>query len=177
MAAKQYLKEPVKRTSPAAPLAVVLLLLLGLCACSSSQLGQDTLEVTLGGERFTLELALDPASRFQGLSDRPSIDDRGGMIFVFPQAGVRRFVMRRCLVPIDIIFLSPTGRVVQTHAMQVEPIDWEQDTWSERDLTHYSSVWPAQFAIEIQGGLVASLGIEVGQQVSLPFEALVARAQ
>ncbi len=156
---------------------LLLLALLAGCNQHEAVLGEETLKVTLADQRFDLELALDPPARYQGLSDRTHLADRGGMIFVFPEPAVRRFVMRRCFVPIDLIYLSSTGRIVQTHAMQVEAIDWDNEAWSERDLKHYSSVWPAQFAIEIQGGLIEQLGIEVGQQVDLPTEALIARAK
>ena len=58
-----------------------------------------TQQVTIKSETFTLELALDDASRLQGLSDRAEIAEDGGMLFVFPREEKREFVMRRCLVP------------------------------------------------------------------------------
>lgn len=128
--------------------------------------------VTLAGRTFHLEVAADDDARYQGLSDRPSIPEDGGMLFVFPDAAVRTFVMRRCLVPIDIAFLGPRGRIVAMHAMQVEPYDTP-----ESRLTRYSSHWPAQFAIELRGGTLAELGVELGQAVELPLEALQAVAR
>src|SRR5690606_24546556 len=89
-------------------------------AHNSTSQGTTTQDVTIKNETFTLELALDEASRFQGLSDRAEIADDGGMLFVFPKEAIREFVMRRCLVPIDIAFLNAEGEVVWMHAMQVE---------------------------------------------------------
>lgn len=123
--------------------------------------------VALGGRVFHLELALDPQARFRGLSDRAELADERGMLFVFPQTQVQHFVMRRCLVPIDLIFLDPGGRVIATHAMQVEPYDTPEDR-----LHRYGSVWPARFAIELKGGTLARLRLEPGAKVPLPLEAL-----
>ncbi len=128
--------------------------------------------VVLGGRVFNLELALDGQARYQGLSDRREVSVEGGMLFVFPRAGVLQFVMRRCLVPIDLIFLGPNGRVVGTHAMVVEPFDRPED-----ELRRYTSRWPAQFAIELRGGTLGSFGLKPGTKVDLPLEALKKQAR
>ncbi len=151
---------------------VALLLTLAACGRTQPQPGADTLNATIGGRTFTLELALDESARFQGLSDRASIAENGGMLFVFPDARVRQFVMRRCLVPIDIVFLSPGGRIVAMHEMDMEPYDTP-----ENELKRYSSQWPAQFALEFAEGTIDALGLEVGQRVDLPLEALKGRAR
>ena len=131
-----------------------------------------TQAVTIAGRTFHLELAMDDASRLQGLSDRAEIPADGGMLFVFPQPRSVSFVMRRCLVPIDIIYLDPNGRVVQTHAMQVEPYDTP-----ERKLRLYPSQWPAQFAIELRGGTLETLGLQLGQKIDMPLDALKQQAR
>ncbi len=94
------------------------------------------------------------------------------MIFVFPDADQRDFVMRRCPIPIDILFLDPTGRIVQMYAMKPEP---PQTT--EENLHRYSSDWPAQFAIELRGGTLAHLDLAAGQKVELPVDDLKSRAR
>ncbi|MEM1446729.1 MAG: DUF192 domain-containing protein [Planctomycetota bacterium] len=132
----------------------------------------ETLTVTIGEQTFDLELALDDDSRFQGLSDRVFIAPDGGMLFGFTRARNLEFVMRRCLVPIDIIFLDPAGRVTATHAMAVEPYDRP-----ERQLRRYGSRYPAQFAIELAGGTLESLDLKPGDRVELPLDDLKARAE
>ncbi|GAB4107955.1 MAG: hypothetical protein Kow00105_12800 [Phycisphaeraceae bacterium] len=131
------------------------------------------IEVTIKGRVFNLELALDDATRFQGLSDREQIPEDGGMLFVFPDAQVRQFVMRRCLVPIDIAFLDADGEVVWMHAMQIEP-DPEAPDYR---LKHYSSHYPAQFAIEFREGTIRRLGLKQGDRIDLPLDSLKKRAQ
>ncbi len=131
-----------------------------------------TQRVTIGDRTFTLELALDDDTRFQGLSDRAYLAPDGGMLFVFPQPRNLEFVMRRCLVPIDILFLDPAGRVTATHAMAVEPYDRP-----EPQLRRYSSQYRAQFAIELSGGTLKTLDLQPGQAIDLPLEDLKTRAK
>jgi len=132
------------------------------------------LPVEIGERTFELELALTPGERYQGLSDREHIPADGGMLFVFPDDRVRvqRFVMRQCLVPIDIIFLDPGQRIVAMHEMQVEPYDTP-----EGQLTPYASRYPAQYAIELAGGTLRELGLSEGERIDLPAERLKAAAQ
>lgn len=156
----------VTRPAPGA-LRVLGLLLLLLAGCEDTQTAPKTADVEISGRRFTLELALTDDARFQGLSDRASIDPDGGMLFAFTTPAHRAFVMRRCLVPIDIIFLDGAGRVVSTHAMQVEPPDTP-----ERRLRQYRSGWPAQYAIELAGGTLRELEVKEGQKVDLPLDLL-----
>ena len=148
------------------------LLLILLAGCRQPVDLQETLAVAIAGQTFHLELAVTSQARHQGLSDRPQLDAQGGMLFVFPMAREQTFVMRRCLIPIDLIFLDPTGRIIAMHAMKVEPYDRP-----ERLLTRYDSGWPAQFAIELQGGMIQRLGLKIGQHIPLPVEELKRLAQ
>lgn len=137
------------------------------CAEPQPTVAPTTLPVVISDRKFDVELALTPQSRFQGLSDRTEVPPNSGMLFVMPLSEVQVFVMRRCLVPIDIIFLDPAGRVVTTHAMQVEPYDQP-----ENQLKLYSSTWPAQFAIELKGGTLRTLELKLGQKIDLPVDDL-----
>ncbi|XAM00336.1 DUF192 domain-containing protein [Phycisphaeraceae bacterium D3-23] len=130
--------------------------------------------VEINGKTFELELALTNSTRFQGLSDRRSIDADGGMLFVYPSERSLGFVMRRCHVPIDIVLLDADGRVVAMHAMPViEPIGGEE--WFYPTET-YSSDDPAQMAMEFKGGTLGSLDLEVGDVIDLPLDELKGRA-
>ena len=108
------------------------------------------------------------------LGGREFIEPDGGMIFVFPRARVLQFVMRDCLVPIDIIFLDPAGRVIATHQMAVEEPrrENESEIAYESRLNRYSSRYTAQFAIELAGGTLDSLAVQTGQRVGIDTEAL-----
>lgn len=172
-------------------LTLITGLLLGLPACSESEPpanpapanpapttqaptdDNNTLEVTIKGETFNLELAMDDATRLQGLSDRDEIAAHGGMLFVFPDEKIRAFVMRRCRVPIDIAYLDAQGEVVWMYAMQVEP----DPNAPDYRLRQYNSNYPAQFAIEVRDGTLRRLGLRQGDRIDLPLEDLKGRAQ
>ena len=156
----------------------------------------DRAKVTINGRAMLLELALDPERRFRGLSGRNDIPADGGMLFVIPDyaAGVHGFVMRDCAVPIDIIYLDGSGRILSFYEMKPEAPRAEDEktntppypgapawTWTnakyEARLKQYSSRYPAQFAIELKGGTIAGLGLKEGQKVELDTEGLKRRAK
>ena len=135
--------------------------------------GLPRLMVTIKGETFNLELAMDDATRLQGLSDRAEIAPDGGMLFVFPDVVPREFVMRRCLVPINIAFLSDDGEVLWMHAMQIE----SRPNAPDYQLKRYKSHHPARFAIEVRDGTLRRLGLQQGDRIELPLDDLKARAR
>lgn len=141
---------------------IICLMLLGMVGCTPQQ-DEGKLSVSIGNTVFNLELSLTPDTRFQGLSDRKHIDENGGMLFVFPKAKHRTFVMRKCYVPIDIIFLDPGKRVVAMHQMSVVPYDTP-----ESELALYPSHWPAMYAIELAGGTLTKLKLKSGNKI--PFD-------
>ena len=129
--------------------------------------------ITLDGRPYHLELALDNDSRIQGLSGRTEIEDDGGMLFVFPRPAVQEFVMRDCPIPIDIIFVDPTGRVTATHQMTPEPrTEGETDNAYNARLKRYSSRFSAQFVIELQGGMLSQIAVEPGDRIDIDVERL-----
>ena len=153
---------------------VVWLPLVSGCSKHPPQAVDDSHQaVTIKGETFNLELALDDDTRIQGLSDRPEIPADGGMLFVFPDEKRRAFVMRRCPVPIDIAFLDARGEVVWMHAMQVEP----DPNAPDNRLKLYKSHHPTQFAIEFRDGTLRRLGLRQGDRIDLPLEDLKRRAK
>jgi len=151
---------------------MVVVACLSACSTSSQPTDNGVQRVVIAGQTFELELAINGADRYQGLSDRASLPPGGGMLFVFPDVEPQTFVMRRCLMPIDLIFLGADGRIVQMHAMKMEPYDRDESA-----LKRYRSVWPAQFAIELEGGQLAQLGLKNGDPVDLPVETLKAMAR
>jgi len=164
----------------AASLAV---LVLGACVstqgCSKPAAPAGYEVVTIDGRDFTLELVADEASREKGLGGRESIPENGGMLFSFPDSQLRQFVMRDCLVPIDIIFLDPDGVIVAMHHMPVEEPIRPDETRKEivngrivagsyeRRLKRYSSRFNARYAIELQGGMLEELDLQVGEKIRL----------
>jgi uncharacterized protein len=133
-------------------------------------------EVQIGSQKFSLELALTPEKRAEGLMGREKIADNGGMLFVFPDHAPYptelSFWMKNCLVPIDLIFIDPAGKIIAIHEMTPPP-----PGTPDQELTVYRSGGPAQYAIEIKGGLAAELGLQVGDHVELRFDELLKMAE
>lgn len=128
----------------------------------------DGLEpVVIAGRLFRLKRAVTPAQWEQGLMDRTNIAPDGGMIFAYPYPQQQSFWMANCLVDMDIVFLDSRGRVVATHAMQMQPPRGPNESESayHARLPRYTSGRPAQFAIELQSGMIGTLDVQRGDDV------------
>ncbi|MGI9592398.1 MAG: DUF192 domain-containing protein [Myxococcota bacterium] len=156
------------------------LIALGLtAACAAAEERSEVVWVSLGGETFSLELALDASSRYEGLSGRGVIPRRGGMLFVLPHPQPFAMVMRDCPAPIDVAFVDAGGSVVAIHEMKPEAPRRPDESRSayEARLPMYPSRALVQFAIEVGGGRLREVGVEVGDRIPLDLEGLVARAR
>jgi len=157
----------------------LLLWLAGVSTAQEPAARPELAWLPLGGETFQLEIALDPRSRYIGLSGRAEIPRNGGMLFVLPTARPLSMVMRDCPAAIDVAFLDVEGRVVALHEMPPEParMPGESRRDYERRLPTYGSEVPVQFAIETAGGRLRELGVSVGDRVPLDVALLAARAR
>ena len=160
----------------------IVLLAVCVAGCDKTNPAAAGLEIVkINGQTFYLEVANNDQMRFQGLSDRDFIEPDGGMLFVFTRGGTRtqQFVMRDCTIPIDIIFLDPSGRVTAAHEMVPEPPQeaGESDQDYNARLKKYSSRFPAQFVIELKGGTLPSLNLNQGDQIKLDTERLKREAR
>jgi uncharacterized protein len=143
-----------------------LLLTIGLTLMSGCDSDPKGNWVEIGGERFTVELATTPNAQFLGMGGRDNVPSGTGMLFIFPREAPRTFVMRSCLVPLDIAFIDDDGLIVTMDTMTVEP--------DQRHLTHYPSGVPASLVLEVAGGTFEKSGISEGQRVT--FSPSVQRA-
>ncbi|GJM19441.1 MAG: hypothetical protein DHS20C14_16540 [Phycisphaeraceae bacterium] len=166
---------------------LILIGVLGLSACAATTGCEEQTPwpegkalVELGGRTFELEIAADDAVRTKGLAGRESIDADGGMIFVFPDSRIRKFVMRDCLTDIDIIFLDAAGNITDTHHMPAEAPRGEDEgvvgDYLNRKyharLPQYSSRFNSKYAIELAGGTLEGLGLERGAHVDVDTDRL-----
>lgn len=136
-------------------------------------------KVVMGGAVFWLEPALDEPTRIKGLGGRTSIEAERGMLFVFPVSMPLEFVMRDCVIDIDIAFLDDAGRIVQAHTMKVEEPKREGESANgyEARLKRYASRFPARFAVEVAAGTLDKLGVKAGDIVTLDVEGLKRRVK
>ena len=101
---------------------------------------------------------------YRGLGGRESLPDDRGMLFVFPEPGRYGFWMKDVLIPIDIIWLSAEGLVVDIQAAQPEP------GVPDQQLRRYNPSGEAKYVLEVRAGLAAEKGAQVGDeaQIELP---------
>ncbi|MBF9033817.1 DUF192 domain-containing protein [Rhodobacterales bacterium HKCCE2091] len=137
-------------------LAAALIALPGIAwACDE---GRVEIRGNFGDARFRVEIADDAEERAVGLMNRESLSIAAGMLFVYPDEDIRGFWMENTLIPLDMIFADATGTIVKVHANAV-PLD----------RTSILSDAPAQFVLEINGGLAARIGIEAGDEMRHPL--------
>ena len=146
-------------------------------ACDSSALKDGgTWNTTIAGSPFHLTVSSSDPTRQRGLGAVIDIPTDGGMVFVFPDSAMRGFWMKDCVTDMDIIYLDPMGFVTAIHTMNKQPLrgaDESQTTYEAR-LKRYSSVSPAQYAIELRAGRANELKIKTSQK--LPIDAAALKA-
>lgn len=104
--------------------------------------------------RFQVEIADNDEERARGLMYRESLDADRGMLFIFQSTEPQSFWMRNTLIPLDMIFIGPDGRVLNI----------VRDT-VPGSLDPNRSRGPARFVLELRGGEAARRGIRPGDRV------------
>lgn len=108
--------------------------------------------------KITVELAQNDAEQYRGLSDRKSLCQTCGMLFVWTDYDLRTFVMRDMNFPLDIIFIA------DNKIMKIASNLWPEGNPPQNI---YSSDVPVNYVLEINGGLTDRYGIEVGDEVTI----------
>jgi len=106
---------------------------------------------------FNIEVADDRAEQAQGLMHRDSMPQTAGMLFVYPFAKRVGFWMKNTLIPLDMIFVDPTGTVQHVHHM-AEPLNLTPIFGGNNTIA----------VLEINGGRAEKLGISKGSQLRHP---------
>jgi len=107
-----------------------------------------------GAYHFKVEVADTFATRERGLMFRTRLAPDRGMLFDFKIAQPVSFWMRNTLIPLDIVFIAPDGRVVSIAANAVP-----------HDETPLPSAGPALGVLELRGGRAAEIGLSPGDRV------------
>ena len=121
------------------------------------QLDLPRTTLTAGMHRIDAQLASTPAQRQIGLMHRKDMPAHEGMLFSFEEPGVQCFWMKNTLIPLDMIFLDPAGRVSRVKSMA-----------APGDLTPVDGGTGVQFVLEINAGLAGKLGIAPGTVLRHP---------
>ncbi|MFW2541940.1 DUF192 domain-containing protein [Primorskyibacter sp. 2E107] len=125
----------------------------GLCSADAVWLRGE-----FGTVRFSVDVADDDAERARGLMYVDSMPSSRGMLFAYDDAKPVAFWMKNTLIPLDMIFADAAGVVTKVHTRAIPG-----------DLTPIPSEDPAQFVLEINGGLAAQMGIKPGAEMRHPI--------
>jgi hypothetical protein len=104
---------------------------------------------------FDIELAEDEYETQTGLMHRGSMANNQAMLFIFPNVQMRSFYMKNTLIPLDIIYLDQSKKVVSI-----------QKNAKPMDETSLPSKAPAKYVLEINAGLTEALNIVEGDSIS-----------
>lgn len=113
--------------------------------------------VIFDADTVVAEVASTDSERARGLMFRDAVPDGTGMLFVFPDAGVRSFWMQDTYVALDIAFMGVDFRIVDIQ--QMEPLT----------LDSHESAGPAMYALEVRQGWFAEHGVAVGATPEIRF--------
>jgi uncharacterized membrane protein (UPF0127 family) len=117
--------------------------------------------VTVAGEfgqaGFTVTIADDPSERAEGLMFVESMPTMTGMLFIYESPQIASFWMRNTLIPLDMLFADPSGRITHIHENAV-PLDETSILGGDNVL----------YVLEINGGIARRLGIDVGDVMQHP---------
>jgi len=112
------------------------------------------IETARGPVKFHIMVAKTEEQRQIGLMFRREMAPDQGMIFDFFTPQPVAFWMHNTVLPLDIIFIDKTGRIINI-AANAKPFD---DTALPSDS-------PARAVLEINGGMAARLGIHPGDLI------------
>ncbi len=113
-----------------------------------------TIELTIGAQTVTAEVAQTPEQRSRGLMYRFTLPGGHGMLFVFDQPQPLSFWMKNTPAPLSIAFIDERGTILNIRDMA--PND---------DVTMHRSQGLALYALEVRKGWFAEQGIKAGATV------------
>jgi uncharacterized membrane protein (UPF0127 family) len=103
---------------------------------------------------FDIEIADTDYEIQTGLMHRHFMKGNHAMLFVFPNKSLRSFYMKNTYFPLDIIFLDEDKFIISI-----------QENAIPLDETSLPSNVPAQYVLEINGGLTQKFLINVGDKM------------
>ncbi|MBI2452803.1 MAG: DUF192 domain-containing protein [Parcubacteria group bacterium] len=111
--------------------------------------------IRIGDRELLVEIADTLRFQIRGLSGRPSLGEREGMLFVYENPQVLSFWMKDMRFAIDIIWIDGNGIIVRI-AANVSP-----DTFPQT----FSSMVPVQYVLEVPAGWAERHGVVAGDRL------------
>ncbi|MFQ5718444.1 MAG: DUF192 domain-containing protein [Acidobacteriota bacterium] len=154
----------MRRRARGMQVPAVVVSLMALVACTpaatveSPRPARPVGQVTFpSGRGFFVDLAITPAEQARGYMGRSEIRDDEGILFHGDGPRVRRFWMKNCLVPIDMIWLDQDYRVLF--------IEHSAPPCREDPCPGFGPLFPTTHVLEVKGGIAAAEKLAVGERL------------
>jgi len=119
------------------------------------------MQISVGSQTFSVEVADSLKSRAKGLSERESMEEKTGMYFIFPIKAKYSIWMKDMYFPLDIVWIAD-GKVVGFKELAETP--------GSNDLLELPTYYPPEpvnAVLELNAGSVKKFGLKVGDAVTL----------
>lgn len=118
-----------------------------------------------GPKSFVIEVADEEEERSRGLMFRRDLPTERGMLFIFEDTARRGFWMQNTPLPLDLIFIAESGRVVAIR----EGVPFSEEV--------IAPIYPVRFVLELHKGTAAASGIRIGARMRHPLIDVISGAQ
>jgi|GEM_PF-1098105 len=123
-------------------------------ATSSEAVLNTTGQIYINGNNWGVEIAKNDVDRANGLSNRKTLYNKNGMLFVFDKIGSHSFWMKDMLIPIDMIFFDDNWKIVLI----------ESNLQASSFPTTFGGSIKSQYILEINANEAQAYGLNVGDQ-------------
>ena len=137
---------------------IFLIIIASLLIINLNFYNQKYYKIKINSQTFFLETAMTLSEQKLGLMNREFLPKNQGMIFVYEDEKSRLFWMKNTLIPLDLIFIDASNKIVDIKK-NFQPC--------KTDVCETYTSKPAQYVIEVNAGLIDELGIEVGEKIEL----------
>lgn len=135
----------------------------GLKLTQTTSQAQNLKTMKVGERIINVEIADTEEEQAKGLSDRETLKEDNGMLFVMPKNSFPSFWMKGMQFNIDVIWINE-NKVVEISKDLPAP-DPETST---DELPRYKPTQSTSYVLEVNTGFVDQNNIKVGQKVELP---------
>lgn len=123
----------------------------------SEYMRYETGTVSVYGKDIRVYLADDPRVRTRGLSNKTSLPEDEGMLFIFEESDTYSFWMKDMNFPIDMVWIDENKKVVFI----------KENATPESYPTLFTPTKSALYVLEVNAGYARELGLTVGTRVDI----------
>ena len=136
---------------------VVLIILLALFIYYKGYSGSSLKSIKINDIEILVEIADTPEKRAKGLSDRQSLPENQGMLFLFDKPDFHSFWMKDTLIPLDFIWIRDDKVVGITQNIKPEGYQPPHVLTPEEKINA---------VLEVNAGFVKKSNLKVGDKIS-----------